>query len=137
MAVTVRRVEYYHTEVKDRPGEAYALLSRLASQEVNLLAFSAVPTGPENTQLVLFPQDVERLARVAAQMDLVLIGPHHAFLIQGDDQLGALADLHHRLADARINIYASSGVTDGRGGYGYVLYVRPESYDSAANVLGV
>ena len=33
--------------------------------------------------------------------------------------------------------YASSGVTDGRGGYGYILYVRSEHYEDAATALGV
>jgi hypothetical protein len=36
-----------------------------------------------------------------------------------------------------VNVYASSGVTDGVGGYGYILYVKPEAYDRAARVLGV
>lgn len=58
------------------------------------------------------------------------------FLSRGDDKLGAFADIHRMLSDEQINVYASSGVTDGRGGFGYVLYVRPEDYQRAAVVLG-
>ena len=36
------------------------------------------------------------------------------------------------LADAGVNVYASNGVSDGKGSYGYVIYVRPEEYDEAA-----
>ena len=36
MTVKVRRVEYFRTEVDDRPGTAYQLLNELASHEVNL-----------------------------------------------------------------------------------------------------
>jgi hypothetical protein len=32
-------------------------------------------------------------------------------------------------------VYASSGVADGRGGYGYILYVRPEQYERATAAL--
>jgi len=42
-----------------------------------------------------------------------------------------------KLADAEVNVYASSGVTDQRGGYGYVMHVRPDEYEKAAGILGV
>jgi hypothetical protein len=67
----------------------------------------------------------------------VLTGPHCAFLIQGDDRLGELAEIHLGLFEAGINVYASSGVTDGRGSYGYVVHVRKEDHDNASRVLGL
>ncbi|MFH1681279.1 MAG: hypothetical protein ABIH26_11640 [Candidatus Eisenbacteria bacterium] len=135
MQTRVRRIDYFHATVKDRPGEAFEILSRLRASGVNLLAFSAVPCGLGNTQLVLFPEDSNNLARAAADSDLVLIGPHRAFLIQGDDKLGAISDIHRRLFEASVNVYASNGVTDGRGGYGYIFYVKPEEYETAAHAL--
>lgn len=135
MSLRIRGVEYFYSTVEDRPGQAYELLSKLATADVNLLAFTAVPVGPAHTQLTLFPENTERLIAAAEKMGLSLIGPHRAFLIQGDDRLGALADIHRRLYDARINLFGSSGVTDGQGGYGYVMYVRPEDFGSAAHVL--
>jgi hypothetical protein len=36
-----------------------------------------------------------------------------------------------------VNVYNSTGVTDGRGGFGYLIYVRPEDIDRAAHVLVV
>ncbi|HEV8702910.1 MAG TPA: hypothetical protein VGV60_16690 [Candidatus Polarisedimenticolia bacterium] len=136
MTATIRAVEYFYVMVKDRPGAAYELLSHLAAAEVNLLAFNAIPTGPEHTQLVLFPEKVELLIKAAEKAGLRLMGPERAFLIQGDDRLGAIAEIHRRLLDAQINVYASSGVTDGRGGYGYILYVKADQFRSAALVLG-
>jgi hypothetical protein len=136
MSTQICTVEYYYTTVKDRPGEAYRLLSELASGEVNLLAFTAVPMGYDTTQLVLFPEDSNRLVEIADRIGLVLTGPQRAFLIQGDDKLGSLVEFHRKLADEQLNIVASTGVTDGRGGYGYVFHVRPEHYEQAAHVLG-
>jgi hypothetical protein len=137
MALNIRRVEYYYTSVHDRPGEAYRLLSRLAGEEVNLLVFSAVPMGTANTQLVLFPENVDRMMRAAEKAGLSLTGPQHALLIQGDDELGALADIHGRLYDAHVNVYASHGVTDGQGCFGYVLYVAEDDFEKAATSLGI
>ena len=137
MAYRIRRVEYYYTTVEDQPGEAYKLLSRLASLGVNLLAFTAVPVGPIRTQLTLFPEESARLEGAASGANMTLDGPHPAFLIQGDDELGALVEVHQQLFQARVNVYASTGVTDGQGSYGYVLYIRAEDYPRAVAALEV
>jgi len=135
MSLKVRCVDYFYTTAEDRPGRAHGLLSRLAQTEVNLLALSLFPIGPEVTQFTLFPESTERLARAAERLGLLLEGPHRAILITGDDRLGALVDLHGRLSQAGINVYAANGVTDAKGGYGYVMYVRPEDIDKAAHIL--
>ena len=137
MAGHVRRIDYFTTTVTDQPGEAYKLLTTLAAIGINLLAFTAVPIGPLHTQLTLFPEDSGKLAREALTARLTLDGPHPALLVQGDDELGALAELHMKLADARVNVYASAGVADGRGSFGYIIYVRPQEYDRAVAALGL
>ena len=135
MAVHIRRIDYYYVKVQDRPGEAYRLLSMLAEQGVDLLSFNAVPLGGDVTQLVLFPADTALFAKTAQQAALDPVGPQGAFLITGDDKLGACAEIHRKLAEARINVFSSSGITDGRGGFGYLIHVRPEDYERAAKVL--
>jgi hypothetical protein len=137
MATTVRRVEYFHTSVPDQPGEAYRLLASLAEQQVDLVAFTAVPIGPVKTQLTLFPGDAALLRSAARKARLDLDGPYPALLVQGDDELGALARIHEQLFQASVNVYAASGVSDGRGGFGYLIWVKPEDFEKAAATLGV
>ena len=137
MAFEIRRVEYFYTTVKDQPGEAYKVLSVLASLGINLLAVTAVPFGPMNTQLTIFPEDAGRLRSEAQKSGLKLEGPQPALLVQGDDKLGALVEVHMKLFDADVNIYASSGVSDGKGSYGYIIYVRPDDYEKAVTALRV
>lgn len=137
MAITVRRVEYFHTTVRDEPGEGYRLLSQLADQGVNLLAFTAVPVGPMSTQVTLFPEETTRMQTAAREAGIDLVGPQNALLVHGDDELGAAAGLYQRLFEAGVNVYASSGITDGRGSFGYVLYVRPAEYAHAVTALGI
>jgi hypothetical protein len=55
MAFTIRPIEYYYANVRDELGAAYRVLSQLAERGVNLLAFTAVPTGPTLAQFSLFP----------------------------------------------------------------------------------
>lgn len=137
MATKIRRVDYFNTAVRDEPGAAYRILADIAGQGVNLLAFTAVPVGPTVTQLTLFPDDGGRLAHHAKLARIHLDGPYSALLVQGDDQLGVLADIHAKLYEAGVNVYASSAVTDGKGDFGYIIYVRPETFDAAARALGV
>jgi hypothetical protein len=137
MAFRIRRVDYYYTSVKDEPGAAYRILSQLAGLGVNLLAFTAVPVGPTRAQLALFPENDGKLTAAARQAGLALDGPHGALLVQGDDELGALASVHQRLFEAGVDVYAASGVTDGHGSFGYVVYVREDQFGQAAKALGV
>ena len=137
MAFEIRRVEYFYTTVKDQPGEAYKILSLLAGLGINLLAVTAVPFGPMNTQLTIFPEDAGRLRVEAQKSGLKLEGPQPALLVHGDDKLGALVEVHMKLFDADVNIYASSGVSDGKGSYGYIIYVRPDDYEKAVTALKV
>jgi hypothetical protein len=136
MALTVRNAEYFYIRVEDSPEKAYELLAQLASAEVSLLAFSAVPFGPDHVELTIFPDHSGTFIQLAKKLGWVVAGPQHAFLVQGDDHLGALADIQRMLLDAHVEIYASSGVTDGSGRYGYLVYFKEEDHERAARALG-
>ena len=135
MGFQIKRVQYFYSTVEDQPGEAHKILSLLAEVGISLLAFTAVPIGPIHTQLTLFPADELKLKDVANKAGFDLDGPHPALLVQGDDELGALAGIHEKLFRANVNVYASSGVTDGKGCYGYIVYVRSEDFDRAVSAL--
>lgn len=137
MATKIKRVNYYYCSVEDQPGEAFKLLSFLAQVGVSLYAFTAVPTGIARTQFTLFPEDSSRLVAEARKANINIAGPNPAFLIQGDDEIGALVRIHQKLFDAKINVYSSNAVTDGKGSFGYVLYVSPEQYQKAAEILEI
>jgi hypothetical protein len=137
MAFKIRKVEYFYCSVVDQPGEAYKLLTELEKSGINQLAFTAIPIGPNRTQLTLFPDSAAKLMQEAKRTNFSLDGPHAAFLVQGDDELGALTEIHQILYEANVNVYASNGVTDGKGSFGYLLFVRPEEYDRAASALNI
>jgi hypothetical protein len=137
MAFSISRAQYFYISVKDKPGEAYKLLTRLAEYGINLLAFTGIPIGPSHTQLTIFPEDPAKLIDSAKKASLALDGPNLALLVQGDDELGALAGIHEKLYEANVNVYASTGVSDGRGSFGYLLYIRPDEYERAIAALGL
>lgn len=137
MANKIRKTEYFYCTVEDQPGESYKLLSLLADVGVNLLAFTAVPSGLIHTQFTLFPEDSDMLKAEAKKASLIIHGPVPALLVQGDDQLGALTEIHKKLYDYGVNVVSSTAVSDGKGGYGYIIYLRTEQFNAAAAALNI
>jgi hypothetical protein len=137
MTAQIYPVDYYYTTVEDTPGQGCRFLETLASEEVNLIAFNAFPVGRDRTQLVIYPLNATWLGDLARNQGLRLVGPHHAFIVHGDDELGALVGIHQKLCDADINVSSANGITDGRGGYRYIMHVHPDDYEKAMQVLGI
>jgi len=135
MADTIQRVQYFYAEVPDKPGESSRLLSLFKEEGVNLLAFTGFPKG-RRAQVDFFPADPAAFKAAAKKAKLKLVGPKTGFLIQGDDRVGALADIITKLAAANINITAVDAVSAGAGRYGALLWVKPRYVNKAAQLLG-
>lgn len=135
MASVVKEVEYWYALVADEPGAARKLLEFLSEKDVNLLALTAFPVGGGKGQIDFFPAEPDQLKAAAADANVPLVGPKKAFLIQGEDQVGALYEYHLKLSNAGINILASNGVVDGTGRFGYVIWVNPDDYKKASEAL--
>jgi len=134
MADTIRQVDYFYVHVPHRVGEAAKALRALKDAGVNLLAFSGFPAGRRG-QLDFIPVDAAAFKRVAKANKWKLVGPKRAFVIQGDDRVGAIADVVGTLGDAKINVTAIDAIcADGR--YGALCWVAPRDVKKAARVLG-
>jgi hypothetical protein len=136
MADTVRSVEYYYVTIPDVPGEGERILSALKESGVNLLAFLGFPLGGGRSQIDLVPEDPQALREAAEQAGVTLSEAKRAFLIQGDDRLGAVADTTAKLAEANINLTAAAATGAGAGRFGMVLWVAAGDYERAAEALG-
>src|SRR6185295_16288347 len=56
MPDTLRKVSYFHATIPDKPGRGAAVMRGLAEAGVNLVAFSAFPSG-KKSQLDFFAAD--------------------------------------------------------------------------------
>ena len=137
MADTVRKVEYYYVTVPDQPGEGNRILSALKERGVNLLAYLGFPSGGGESQVDLVPENPAAFLEAVAQAGLTISEAKRAFLIDGDDRAGAVADTTATLADANVNITAAAATSAGSGRYGMILWVAPSDYERAAKLLGV
>lgn len=135
MAQRVRVVDYFYTVVSNKPGEGARALGVLAEAGVNLLAFSGFPAGRQ-AQLDFIPEDAQAFRETARRAKWKVTGPKRVFLIEGDDHVGAGAELLTALAGAKINVTAIDAVCAGGGRYGVLLWVAPRDVRRAAKLLG-
>ena len=156
MPESVRTADYFYVMVPDKPGEGARILGaredfvnldlgprrqqhvekpRLGCGEADVIALSAAHPGQEPVLLQeIFGKNAERA--VAKRNKWKVTGPKRAFLIEGDDRVGACADVLGRLAGAKINVTAMDAVAVGGGRYGAILWVKARDVKKAASVLG-
>jgi hypothetical protein len=137
MADIVRRIEYFYTVIPNKPGEGAKVFDTLKSEGVNLIAHLGFPTSWGRTQLDFVPADKDAFLAAAKKAGIELVGSKPAFLIQGDDRVGAVADLLNKLKQAQINVTAMQAVASGEGRYGAILWVKSRDIDKSAKALGV
>jgi hypothetical protein len=130
----IGKVSYFYTTATDRPGEGAGVLRVLSDHGVNLRAFSATPMGPDHTHFVLFPERPEAMVRILQDAGLLVSGPHHALLVEGEDEIGALEGLYRTLQERGIHVYSSLAIGS-RGRFGCILYLKPSDLDPALDAL--
>jgi hypothetical protein len=135
MAEMIRKVEYFAMEVANKPGEGARILEALRAAGINLLAFTGFPSA-RKAQIDFVPENVDAFKAAAKAAKLKLRAKKTAFLIQGDDRQGAVADILTKLADAKINVTAIDAASAGMGRYGAILWVQPRDVNKAAKALG-
>ena len=135
MPDTIRKVSYYYTTAPDKPGEGARLLQALRNAGVNLLAFHAFPSA-RKSQADFVPADAGAFEAAAKAAKIKLSKPKTAFLVEGDDRVGALASIMGRLGDAKINVTAVSAVCAGMSRYGAIFWVKPRDVAKAASAVG-
>ena len=137
MTNIVRRVDYYYTEIPNRAGAGAEVLNALKAGGANLFACNGFPSSARRAQLVFVPSDRNAFIATAQKEGIKLVGPKTAFLIQGEDRVGAVADVVNKLGQAQINITAMQATASGEGRYGAILWVKPRNVGKTAEVLGI
>jgi hypothetical protein len=135
MADTFRLVEYFYITAPQKPNEGARVLNTLKDAGVNLLAFSGFPQG-RRAQLDFVPADPAAFRQAAKRAKWKVVGPKRGFLVQGDDRVGAIAELLERLGGAKINVTAIDAVSVGEGRYGALFWVAPKDVKKTAALLG-
>ncbi len=94
-----------------------------------------VPGGKAQIDVVV--EDPTALQQVATQLGLKLSDRKRAFLVQGEDRVGAMSGYLDKLAAQGVSIVGSQAVTGGAGRWGMMLWVKPQDYQRTGQALGL
>jgi len=136
MAETIRQVTYYKVMVPNRMGEGARLLGALHNAGINLLAFSGFPAG-KKAQFDFIPEDAPAFERAAKGAGIKAGAGKEVFLVQGEDRIGALADIFVKLAAAKVSITALDGIAAGMSRYGAIFWVQPKDVAKAVRAVRI
>lgn len=132
---TIRKTDYFSMEVPNKIGEGARLLGALRDAGVNLLGFTGFPTG-RRAQVDFIPEDTASFKAAARKLGMK-VGPRKSvFLVQGDDRVGAIAEIVDKIAGAGINMTAMDAVATGGGRYSAMFWVAPRDANKVAKALG-
>lgn len=135
MPDTVRRVDYYAATLPHRAGQGARIMAAFEDAKVNFLAIHAFPEGGGKAQIDFFPEDSKAFERAVKEAGIEVGRKKTAFLIQGRDRVGAVAEILGKVGDAKVNVTALDAVSTG-GEFGALLWVKPDKVDAAAKALG-
>jgi len=134
MAAKVSRATAFRVTLGDRVGALAEVLAAARNAGIDLQSVAGYVSGGEGVILAV-PADLLK-ARPAASVAPWAVGEQEVFLIEGDDERGALCGVTEKLALAGISIQASYAVAVA-GKFGAVIAVAPEDVEQAAAALGV
>ncbi|MBI4714819.1 MAG: hypothetical protein HY760_02575, partial [Nitrospirae bacterium] len=92
MADTIRKVDYFKMEASNKVGEGARLLNALREDGVNLLAFTGFPKG-RRAQIDFIPENTAAFKQAAKRAGMKVGLKKTGFHVQGDDRVGAVADV--------------------------------------------
>jgi hypothetical protein len=135
MAYRVRQVTAVIVQVDDYVGTLSQVLHALRDAGLNMVGVASQSRQGGMVHVLGIPEEIEA-ARSLAMREGVSIAEREVFLVEGDDQVGALCEVTDKISGARINIediYALA--TEGK--YAAVYVVAAADVERAAEALGV
>ena len=136
MVNKVRKVNYCYISAPSRAGHGAKILGEIRNEGISMFGFSGFPTKGGKAQLDLVTNEIPKIRRLAKQNGWTISKTKKGFLVQGNDDIGAVHRQIKKLADKKINVTAADAVASGNGGYGMMLWVKPKDYARAARTLG-
>lgn len=133
MDLKAQKVTMFRLETEDHPGAAAAIARKLRDAHVNLIGLWGFGMNGR-AGIALVPENPDALRR-AAGIHKFDLAEGTAFLVQGEDRVGALCETLDAVARAGVNVHAV-GAVSARGVFGSLFWADEKDVSRVAEVLG-
>jgi hypothetical protein len=128
-------LNYYSVVIPNKAGEGAKVLNALKEAGVNLISFWGYPIKGKKAVLDIAPADAKGCAKTLKKCGLAASPKKVAFFIDGEDHVGAVAEILDKLAAAGINVHAVQALCAGAGRFGSLVQVAEADEKKAKKVL--
>jgi hypothetical protein len=137
MAVTVKRITLWRTDVDNQPGVLARTLEPVAraGADLRLVMGYRLPQMPERSAIELYPVAGKRVTAAAQEAGLAPATDIPCLLVEGDNRPGLGAAMSRGLADAGLNIAFIVAQVIGRKFTAAVGFADENAATTAARVI--
>lgn len=135
MPDVIRKIDYFSIDFTNKVGEGARILSALRDGGVDLEGVWGYVVSARKARLEVLPKDSAGFGKIAKKAGVEAGKKQTAFLVEGEDRPGAVADLLAKLSAAKVNVLAVKATCAGEGRYGGVIMVDSTDVKKAAKAL--